>query len=102
MRLIRDIGEIVMEINDNFILQLILDISNVKFTRKFFKAYNVQDVDQFLDDLISNLRNNIDNIYKLKQLEYMINEKEFKISTAGYNMKEVDEFLDSLIRRITI
>ena len=91
-----------MEINNDFFIQLILDINNVRFNRKLFKAYNVQEVDQFLDDLISNLKNNTDLTYKLKNIEYMINGKNFRTSISGYNIKEVDLFLDNIIKRIQV
>lgn len=90
-----------METNNDF-SELILDINNVRFTKKLFKGYNVQEVDQFLDKLINNLSNDMDFTYKLKNLEYLINEKKFSFSVSGYNIKEVDEFLDSLIRRIKV
>ena len=91
-----------MEINNDFFIQLILDINNVRFNRKLFKAYNVQEVDQFLDDLISNLKNNTDLTYKLKNIEYMINGKNFRTSISGYNIKEVDLFLDNIIKSIQL
>ena len=89
-----------MEINDEFFSQLIVDINNIKFNKKLFKAYNVQEVDKFLDDLINNLRDNIDVTYKIKKMEYMINEKNFSFSYSGYNVKEVDEFLYGLMEKI--
>lgn len=91
-----------MEINNDFFSQLILDINNVRFNKKLFKGYNVQEVDQLLDDLINNLSNDMDFTYKLKKLEYLINEKKFSFSVSGYNIKEVDEFLDSLIKRTKV
>ena len=91
-----------MEITKDFFSQLILDINNVKFSRKLFKAYNIQEVDEFLEDLINNLANNTDFTYKLKRLENLINEKNFSFSISGYNMKEVNEFLDYLLKKIKV
>jgi DivIVA domain-containing protein len=91
-----------MIIDDDFILRLISDISNVKFNKKLFKAYNVKDVDQFLDDLITILRKKTDSTYNLKKLEYMINEKNFKVSASGYNINEVNDFLNNLIKKVRI
>ena len=92
-----------MEINNDFFTKLIFDISNVKFNRKLLKAYNVQEVDQFLDDLSKEiLDNNADFTFKLKNLEYLISKKKFSSSFSGYDIKEVDEFLDSLIKRIQV
>ena len=92
-----------MEINSDFFTKLIYDISNVRFTRKLLKAYDVNDVDQFLDDVSQIIMsNNEDDTYKLKKLEYMINEKKFNTSFTGYNIKEVDDFLEDLIKRIQV
>ena len=60
-----------MEINNDFFSQLILDINNVRFNKKLFKGYNVQEVDQLLDDLINNLSNDMDFTYKLKNLVFL-------------------------------
>jgi len=91
-----------MEINDDFFSQLILNINNVRFNKKLFKAYNVQEVDNFLDALINMLRNNIEPNYKIKKIEYMINEKKFNFCFSGYNIKEVDEFLLNLVSMLKI
>ena len=87
-------GKSLVENNIDFISQIILDIKNVKFNRKILNAYNVFEVDQFLDDLI--------NSYELKKIEYMINEKNFSYAFSGYNPKEVDSFLESLMHRTKI
>ena len=95
-------GKSLVENNIDFISQIILDIKNVKFNRKILNAYNVFEVDQFLDDLINCLENNTDYSYELKKIEYMINEKNFSYAFSGYNPKEVDSFLESLMHRTKI
>lgn len=91
-----------MEVNNEFFKQLILDINNVRFNKKYFKAYNVQEVDQFLDDLISILSNNIDFKSKIKELQNLTTEKKFSSSILGYNIDEVDKFLDNIQKRIKV
>lgn len=91
-----------MEVNDEFFSQLVLDINNVKFNKKIFNAYNIQEVDQFLDDLICILSNNMEFTYKIKELENLVNRRNWSLSILGYNKKEVDEFFDDILERINI
>ncbi len=91
-----------MENNDALIKELIADINGAMFNRKYIKAYSVKDVDDFLDEIISelnNLYNNKDLTYDLKKIEYMINEKEIEKAFPGYNAKEVEDFFGELKRR---
>ena len=89
-----------MKKNNDFFLQLILDINNVKFNKKTFKGSSVKEVDQFLDNLINNLRKDVDFAYRLKELEYLIKGKQFSYSLSGYNPQEVDMFLNDILKRI--
>ena len=40
--------------------------------------------------------------YKIKELENLVNRRNWSLSILGYNKKEVDEFFDDILKRINI
>lgn len=94
--------EQIMEINNDFFPQLILEINNVRFNKKYFNAYSIQEVDQFLEDLINIMSSDIEFKYKIKELKDLDDRKKFSLSFLGYNKNEVDEFLDNILKRIKV
>ena len=79
----------------------------MKFSKQIFNGYNINEVDNFLDEIsliLEELKYDNDSVYefKLTKIEFKINEIKFNKMHNGYSVIDVDNFLEKVCMQLKI